>query len=58
MRSGPSMALLRPSKKTNHKNAEALAAAQDNTVQDAKRQFYENEEIRAEERHKIQMAMW
>lgn len=58
MRSGPSMALLRQSKKTNHKKAETLAAPQDNTVQAAKKQFYENEEIRASERHKIQMDMW
>lgn len=56
MRSTPSTALLRSNRKMPRKKA--MTVAQDDTMQAAKRLFYENEELRAAERHKIQLIMW
>lgn len=58
MRSGSSMALLRPSNRTPRKKNEAMTTAHENAMQAAKRRFYENEELRAAERHKTPMALW
>lgn len=58
MRSGPSMALLRPSNRTPRKKNETITAAHESSMQAAKRRFYENEELRAAERHKTQMVLW